>query len=915
MKLFTKGTLLILSLLLSSFAYAQQTYYIASSGNDSNNGTSESRPWKSMSKVNGFDFKAGDKVLFKRGDRWNQELLPRSSGSSGRPITIGAYGSGNRPIIAPSSGDYGINVRIKSYIRIENIHVIAPPGGSGIAFRGDSRGCEARYCVIEGNRSNNCQAGITFSVILNGNHGTSNNVNNNEIFNFFEGILGSGGMHGGGIIEKNYIHDMRPGGEDGIVAKRGNYNGLIIRNNEIKGWRDDGIDLYGGNNVIVEYNKIHDCASQLNGSGNGIKAGGSKVKSENCIIRYNTIYNIHASGGGVQNGISSNGGDKMSIYGNLIYAVKGEAIAIPVESDNITIYHNTAISTSKESLYVGGTNVTIKNNILWGGNRPLNINKPVKGSNNLFINGANQSNYSGSNDIKASASAVFANVSGRDYRLKSGSPAIDKGIRISGYNASLDKKSIKGNPDIGAYEFGGSSAPAPTPGNDLQVNAGDDKSLTLPANSLSLQAQVSGSGGASVSYQWTKKSGPSATLSNTTRSTLEVRNMGEGTYVFAVTARTNGSSAADEVQVTVKPKDAPPTPPSPPTSGNGLRYRYYEGSWSYLPNFASQSVRKQGTVANFTVGVRQREENFGIVFSGSIQINSSGNYTFYTRSDDGSKLYIDGKQVVDNDGIHAPRERSGSISLSQGRHAIEVRFFERTEGQVLEVRYAGPGVSKRPIPNNVLFPDGGSTSPTPSPTPPPPTQSTVTANAGPDKSMNLGSEPVVLQGRGSGPNPFRQYQWQKVSGPGVRMTNQNTANLKLYDLQAGTYVFRFIATDNRNNQGSDEMTLNVRGNNARVAGKLTDKVSPEDVQEWAPTTELLAYPNPAHQHLTVRVAGSSVQPGILRITDLSGKEVQRLEQAIGQDQFQIDTQNIPTGVYLLQWQSDRLHTAKVLIEH
>ena len=122
----------------SSLTYAQQTYYISTSGSDSNNGTSESKPWKSISKVNSFSFKPGDRILFKRGGRWNQEILPRSSGSAGNLITIGAYGSGNKPIISPNSGSYAINIRIKSYYRIENLHVITPPNGSGIALRGDS---------------------------------------------------------------------------------------------------------------------------------------------------------------------------------------------------------------------------------------------------------------------------------------------------------------------------------------------------------------------------------------------------------------------------------------------------------------------------------------------------------------------------------------------------------------------------------------------------------------------------------------------------------------------------------------------------------------------------------------------------------------------------------------------------------
>ena len=761
MRLSTRNVLPVFFLLFSSLAYAQQKYYISASGSDSNPGTSESRPWKSISKVNGFSFRPGDAILFKRGDRWNQELLPRSSGSPGRRITIGAYGSGNKPIISPSSGKYGINIRIKSYFLIENLHVIAPPTGSGIALRGDSRGSEIRNCLVEGNRSNNCQAGITFSTELEGKYGTSNYVNNNEVFNFFEGILGSGGMKGGGVVEKNYIRDMRPGGEDGIVAKRGNYEGLIIRYNEIKGWRDDGIDIFGGINIIVEYNRIHDVASPLNGGGNGIKAGGAKAKSENCIVRYNTVYNINSSSSGVKNGITSNGGDKLQIYGNLIYNVQGEAIAVPSASDNVVIHHNTAVSNSKEALYVAGKNVTARNNILWGGKRTLNINTAVKGSNNIFIGGANQSKYSGGNDINASATAVFSNASGRDYRLKAGSPAIDKGVKISGYNNGIARKSIKGNPDIGAYEYGGSDAPDPAPTKELRVNAGQDNSLTLPTNSLSLQAQVSGSDGAQVSYQWTKKSGPSATLQNTSSAKVDVRDMQEGTYVFAITVRANDQSASDEVRVVVNKKkedNPPPSPtPNPPTGNNGLRYKYYEGSWSTLPSFASQPVRKRGTVANFDLGVRQREENFGIVFSGSIQINTSGTYTFYTDSDDGSRLFIDGKQIVNNDGLHASRERSGSVNLSPGRHAIEVRFFERSRNQILKVQYAGPGVSKQSIPDKVLFPDESTSTPPPPQNDPTPEPKPKPSNPAPTAGKN-GLRYQYYEGRWSALPNFSSMQ-------------------------------------------------------------------------------------------------------------------------------------------------------------
>ena len=49
---------------------------------------------------------------------------------------------------------------------------------------------------------------------------------------------------------------------------------------------------------------------------------------------------------------------------------------------------------------------------------------------------------------------------------------------------------------------------------------------------------------------------------------------------------------------------------------------------------------------------------------------------FSLYSDDGSKLFIDGKLVVDNDGIHAPRLEGGSVTLSAGRHPVEIHYFQ-----------------------------------------------------------------------------------------------------------------------------------------------------------------------------------------------------------------------------------------------
>lgn len=94
--------------------------------------------------------------------------------------------------------------------------------------------------------------------------------------------------------------------------------------------------------------------------------------------------------------------------------------------------------------------------------------------------------------------------------------------------------------------------------------------------------------------------------------------------------------------------------------------------------------------------------HFGVRFTGEVFIPSDGTWTFYTNSDDGSKLFINGSEVVDNDGLHGMRERDGTISLTTGWHAIQVDVFERGGGVGIIASWEGPGVSKEVIPQGSL---------------------------------------------------------------------------------------------------------------------------------------------------------------------------------------------------------------------
>ena len=137
---------------------------------------------------------------------------------------------------------------------------------------------------------------------------------------------------------------------------------------------------------------------------------------------------------------------------------------------------------------------------------------------------------------------------------------------------------------------------------------------------------------------------------------------------------------------------------------NGIHYDYYEGRWSKIPDFDSLQPKRSGTLYRLDYrAVHPAGDYFGIVFSGFLSIDKEGEYTFYSSSDDGSRILIDGKRVLDNDGVHASITARGTVRLNKGLHPIRVLFFEGMGGESLEVQVEGPGVPKQPIPAIQLF--------------------------------------------------------------------------------------------------------------------------------------------------------------------------------------------------------------------
>lgn len=132
---------------------------------------------------------------------------------------------------------------------------------------------------------------------------------------------------------------------------------------------------------------------------------------------------------------------------------------------------------------------------------------------------------------------------------------------------------------------------------------------------------------------------------------------------------------------------------------SNLKYSLYEGSYNKLPNFAELKPVAQGETSGFDVTFVPNKDNFALRFQGTINLTRDGDYRFQLSSDDGSRLFIDGQQVVDHDGIHAPGTKDGSTKLKAGRHTITVDYFEQAGGEELNVVIEGGGLSKQPLEN------------------------------------------------------------------------------------------------------------------------------------------------------------------------------------------------------------------------
>lgn len=493
---------ILIALCLFTFVRGERYFVDALNGSDENTGTVADSAWQTLTKINTTTFAPGDTILFRSNGVWTGRLAPRGSGTEGKPILIDRYDTGNKPLIdgagitggvvylnnqeyweissleitndAETESDrVGVRILASNFGTVDHIYLrdlyihnikgivggtIAAKNCGGINIRVDSDGSVAtRYndilienCVIES---------------CNGS-GISNIANTDD-------YPGTGRWH-----ERKFTNYIIRGNSISDISK----NAVIMRMSD--------------STCVVEYNVCWNTANRA-GSGNTIfsrsclgtifqfnegflnqsseSIDGSlydaDIKSPGCIFQYSyshdnnhglfwSISDLQDTGIIVRYNISQNdkgrifrftsGTGEHWIYNNTIYIPAHLSPTIIRESTSsepardFYYFNNIIYNLSPYAAYVfGGShyNRIFENNCFYGrhpSNEPFD---PKKITSDPMLEAVG----SGGQGIDA--------VNG--YRLKAGSPCIDKGRVVEG-NGGRDyfgNKLYNGAPDIGAHEY------------------------------------------------------------------------------------------------------------------------------------------------------------------------------------------------------------------------------------------------------------------------------------------------------------------------------------------------------------------------------------------------------------------------------------------------------------------------------
>ncbi len=432
--------LLVLALYCAPAVSAPATNYFVdyTKGNDGNTGLSPGQAWRTVGKVNGLNFSAGDSILFKRGEIWRETLIVPSSGSANNPIVFGAYGSGAKPVFdADSTRSNAIYIDGKKHITLWCLDACQ---GARESVRVENN---SSYIVCDSLivRDTADTPGYGVGLLFSGCHNYI--VRRCEAYNnywngFATQTYTATSAVGDCIYEYNKSHDNGHTGFDfQAVSETRNIRNVTFRYNTAYRNAHCGVYIDQEDPQTVSGITIAYCSVYRNGRGGVYIDDNSGSGRTPPFASGVTICNCTCYGNGTTGEVTSPGilgFMQNSTVRNCIFCNNQDAY----DSSKIELWLNDG----------GGTSNTVNYNCLYN----LHSSGIISWNGTPYTHSGFQ--YIGQQANGISVNPLFASADGDDYTLTGSSPCINAGI-ATGFSKDVAGNTVPDNsaPDIGAYEY------------------------------------------------------------------------------------------------------------------------------------------------------------------------------------------------------------------------------------------------------------------------------------------------------------------------------------------------------------------------------------------------------------------------------------------------------------------------------
>ncbi len=375
------------------------------------------------------------------------------------------------------------------------------------------------------------------------------------------------------------------------------------------------------------------------------------------------------------------------------------------------------------------------------------------------------------------------------------------------------------------YSRSGSTTP---PANTPPVaNAGTDQSITLPASSVQLSGSASDPGGSITSYSWTRTSGPTQfAFNNSAIASPTVSNLVQGSYTFRLTVTDNqGATDTDDVIVIV---NGPVTNPPPSGTTKAIKVNIFGGSNSYSNaewnNWNTNASRtsspfkySDGSTSGISavISTQNAVSDNGSSYATTMAPREVGRYASYSTTNrtvtfsglDNSKTYnlevYGSRSGISN---NTTRFTAGgtSVEVKTDNNYSKAASFNAISPSGGQIVLTLTRLNTYNYINGFILTENGSGAPGNNP---------PTVTAGTDQVITLPASSVQLAGTASDADgTIVSYNWTKIAGPSqFTFNNAFILNPTVSNLAAGSYTFRFTATDNLGATSSDDVNVVVNG--------------------------------------------------------------------------------------------------------